>query len=51
MSLALLIQFTIEIGQIGGDQITGVVMTVHADRGKIAAFRMENGYSLLHDPR
>jgi len=34
-----------------GDQMAGVVMTVHADRGKIVAIRMENGYSLLPDRR
>ena len=51
MSFGLLIHITIEIGQIGGDQILGVVIIVRADRGKIVAVRMENGYSLLHDRR
>ena len=51
MSFGLLIQFTIPTGEMDGDQMAGVVMTVHADRGKIVAIRMENGYSLLPDRR
>ena len=31
--------------------MVGVVMTVHADRGKIVAVRMENACNLLRDRR